>query len=690
MQKSIALADSYFDSYDRLDKQSRRIIRNSIKQFATTEKGNGFQVHDLKKTKCDRSFKSARINEDLRLIFAQKGSQFIFLYVDHHDAAYNWAEGKFLNINNFGALYLHDDKINAENMHYDNQMNLPFGNVITKSSLLEQQQISKKYLTKLGIPEVHAEYLLEIRDEDRFMDFIALFPQELQEALIDLVTGSKSLTKVYADLQDQEVKQTNNSEFTLKHKDTKRRFYVVEDMEELNILLDEELEKWKLFLHPKQEFLVKRNYKGPVIVEGGPGTGKTVVGIHRAVHLAKNVYPKQNGCKILFCTFSKKLASYLHEKVEQLMCQKRAENNVYVTGVDKLILDLINKHELLTDQVDIKGIRTLFQQTYNDLQPTESLLFYQTEYKEVVQKYHVSSYKEYLRINRTGQGKSLNPSQREKVWSFFEEFLKRKQEARIIDFEDRAYIVYQALVAKKIEPIFDSIIIDEAQDLSPIKLRLISMLTRQKENNLMILMDQNQKIYSLTSWRKDVNINVVGRTYHLTLNYRTTKQIREYADKQFVHSNIVTEHIKEYKSLFMGEEPMVQSFENTQSQYNFIVKKVKELINQGIKTHEIGIISPVNQAYIAGILEYEGIKCLILKDDHYPKEDCGVCISSLHGAKGLEFRTVILANYSEIGNGINRQGEDDWYVFNQIKQVECLKYVASTRAKEELIITFVE
>jgi mRNA-degrading endonuclease RelE of RelBE toxin-antitoxin system len=690
VQKSIALADSYFDSYDRLDKQSRRITRNSLKMFASDEKGNSFQVHDLKRTQCDKSFKSARINDDIRLIFSQKGSQFIMLYVDRHDAAYNWAEGKFLNTNRFGALYLHDDKVEIQQQNTEANDPFSFGNKALSKSLLAEKEITKKDLVKLGIAEVHAGYLMEINDDDKFMEFITVYPQELQEALIDLVAGSKNMTQVYADLQDDEVADTNNDEFTLTHKNTKRRFFLVEDLKELDLILDEELERWKIFLHPKQEFLVKRKYRGPVIVEGGPGTGKTVVGVHRAVFLAKNIYKHEDGCRILFCTFSKKLASYINEKVAQLMKQKHVSNNVYITGIDKLISDLINRYRLTHEHLDINGIRNLFIQTYNDLETEETLLFYQAEYKEVIQKYNISSLTEYLRINRTGQGKPLNSTQREKVWVFFNEFLKRKKKQRLIDFEDRAHIVYDALVNKNIEPMFDSLIIDEAQDLSPIKLKLLSLLVRQKENNLMILSDQNQRIYNLTSWKKDVEINIVGRTFHLGLNYRTTKQIREYADKQFVHSKIVTDHIKDYKSLLVGADPVIRTFENTKLQYNFIVNKVKELISLGIKPNEIGIISPTNQAHIAGVLEYEGIKSLLLKDDLYPRENSGVCVSTLQGAKGLEFRSVILANYSEIGKEINRNGEEDWYTLNQIKQIECLKYVATTRAREELIITFVE
>ena len=35
------------------------------------------------------------------------------------------------------------------------------------------------------------------------------------------------------------------------------------------------------------------------VITGGPGTGKTIVGIHRAAYLAEKVYKKEDGKRIL-------------------------------------------------------------------------------------------------------------------------------------------------------------------------------------------------------------------------------------------------------------------------------------------------------------------------------------------------------------------------------------------------------
>lgn len=56
--------------------------------------------------------------------------------------------------------------------------------------------------------------------------------------------------------------------------------------DELRRIMAEPLEKWRVFLHPTQRKIVQKEYSGSAKVLGGAGTGKTVVAMHRAKHLA--------------------------------------------------------------------------------------------------------------------------------------------------------------------------------------------------------------------------------------------------------------------------------------------------------------------------------------------------------------------------------------------------------------------
>lgn len=686
MNKEIVISDSYLNSYEALSRQSKKIVRNSMQDLAKVHTGNGFQVHKLDRTNCDKSFRSARCNRDLRIIFSDQGEKIMLLYVDHHDKAYNWAEGKFLHINDFGTLFVYDSNIEQKEIKEERDINLP--NFNNRGSLLERYGVKGKDLIKLGVKPIHADYLMNIKEEEDFLEFISFFPEELQEGFIDLATGTKNLTEVYAELTDPTVGTSKSIDEALKHKNSKRRFYVLEDLDEMNRILDGDFEKWKLFLHPKQEEVVEKNYNGPVLIEGGPGTGKTVVGLHRATYLAKKVYREKDGKRILFCTYSRKLAHYIKEKLESLLIQNNLENNIDVLSVDQVIYKLTS-NGINRSNIEPRRIKEIFKETYEDMDLEEPIYFYQTEYEEIIQKYHIRSLSDYLKVNRKGLGKALNPSARKNVWNFFEVFLEKKKSENLIDFEDQAFLLYKAVKDRSIELMYDSIIIDEAQDLSPIKIKAITSLVKNNKNNIMILSDQNQRIFRMNSWRKDTKLDIVGRTYHLDLNYRTTKQIKEYADEQFIFSEICMDHIKEYKSLLSGPEPQIMQFDEEKTHYNFIVNKVRAWLEAEIKPYEICIITPKkNIKEIEGVFKYEGIDFTILEKEVYPKPGNGVGVCSVQGCKGLEFRVVIIVNYDEIGLRTNQGNAEDWYMQMEINQTECQKYVATTRAREELIVTF--
>ena len=276
MTKQVVITDSYMTSVSKLNKQERKLATNTIKQMKEDISLPSLKVHAIDKIKCDSKFRSARVNSDLRIIFMHEGNFCTLLYIAHHDEAYDWCEGKYFKKTDFGSSYIFD-VIQEENVIKKLQENREN---YEENSLLEDK-ISKKDLMRLGINEIHANNLFMIKSEDVLMDYIAIFPEELQEALFDVYTEAREFATIYNDLfvpaPSEVVIDISQS---MLQKDTRRRFYVTQSMEELEYLMEnEEFEKWTIFLHPSQEKLVTINANGPVLVEGG--TGKTVLGMHR-------------------------------------------------------------------------------------------------------------------------------------------------------------------------------------------------------------------------------------------------------------------------------------------------------------------------------------------------------------------------------------------------------------------------
>jgi hypothetical protein len=79
------------------------------------------------------------------------------------------------------------------------------------------------------------------------------------------------------------------------------------DFDELENYLQHPWERWLVFLNASQQEAAKRQFSGPARVTGGPGTGKTIVLLHRTKNLVER-YPQQ---PILLTTFTRSLANEL-------------------------------------------------------------------------------------------------------------------------------------------------------------------------------------------------------------------------------------------------------------------------------------------------------------------------------------------------------------------------------------------
>ena len=84
---------------------------------------------------------------------------------------------------------------------------------------------------------------------------------------------------------------------------------------------------------------------------------------------------------------------------------------------------------------------------------------------------------------------------------------------------------------------------------------------------------------------------------------------------------------------------------------------------------------------------------MLLTDDVVPNEaqDDMVCLCTTKGIKGLEFPTVILASSNKIGLvGCINQDTELYVDADLKKQRDCERYVAVTRARDNLYVTYVE
>ena len=295
------IAVTFTDSLAKLTAEEQKAAKTTVFDLQVDPAHPGIQFHRIDKSK-DKNFWSARVNRDLRLIIHRTASSLLLCYADHHDDAYRWAERRVIERHpRTGAAQLVEVRETVREIEIPQYVAAEAPVPVPKPALLAH--LSAESLLAYGVP---TQWLGDVRaaTEDTLFALVDHLPAEAMEALLALATGDVPQLPL----------QTPEGTDPFAHPDAQRRFRVMANAEELERALDYPWEKWTVFLHPTQRTIVERRYNGPARVAGSAGTGKTVVALHRAVHLART-HPD---ARVLLTTFSDTLANALRVKLGRL------------------------------------------------------------------------------------------------------------------------------------------------------------------------------------------------------------------------------------------------------------------------------------------------------------------------------------------------------------------------------------
>ena len=299
------IADTFTDSLAKLTGDEQKAVKTTAFDLQMDPAGSGFSFHKLDRAK-DRNFWSVRVSRDIRLIVHRTASSVLLAYVGHHDAAYRWAERRRIERHpRTGAAQIVEVRETVREIEVPRPIVMEAPDVApTPPKPLLFASVSDDKLLGYGVP---GTWLDEVRraDEDSLLDLADHLPAEAAEALLELATGGTpdrpAAASAHAD--------------PFAHPDAQRRFRLVENVDELERALEFPWEKWTVFLHPGQWRIVEKHYSGPARVSGSAGTGKTIVALHRAVHLART-HPD---ARVLLATFSDTLANALRVRLGRLV-----------------------------------------------------------------------------------------------------------------------------------------------------------------------------------------------------------------------------------------------------------------------------------------------------------------------------------------------------------------------------------
>ena len=351
------------------------------------------------------------------------------------------------------------------------------------------------------------------------------------------------------------------------HPDAQRRFRVMANVEELERALESPWDKWTVFLHPEQRQWVERDYTGPARVSGSAGTGKTIVALHRAVYLARK-YPD---ARVLLATFSDTLAHALHHKLRRLIGNEpRIAERLDVYSLDALGLRLYKVHFGVAKLVSREEVRKLLREASADQGDHKfSLHFLLTEWEQIVDAWQLENWEAYRDVVRLGRKTRLPEAQRAVLWSIFERVRSRLKE-RGLTTQSAVFTKLASALADGKNPPYDFAVVDEAQDISISQLRFFAAMGGDRPNALFFAGDLGQRIFQQPFSWKSLGVDIRGRSRNLRINYRTSHQIREQADRllgpEITDVDGNTEDRRDTISVFNGPSPVIQVYANEEEE----------------------------------------------------------------------------------------------------------------------------
>ncbi len=664
------IADTFTDSLARLTAQEQKATKTTAFDLQINLNTSGNRFHKLERLK-DPNFWSVSVNMDLRIIVHRSNNSILLCYVDHHDQAYAWATRRKLERHpNTGAAQLVEIRETIE------QISTTVKVKPTKGALLFGK-ISPEELLNYGIP---SEWLEQVQqaNEDNLFEIIEHLPQEAAEALLELAVGGKP----------QKPNLLPESANPFDHPDAQRRFRVMANITELERALDYPWQKWTVFLHPSQRTLVEKDYSGPARVSGSAGTGKTIVGLHRAVFLAKK-YPQS---EILFTTFSLALANSLKYKLKQLVGNEpEIFKQIKVTTIQQLALELYIKifgEPKIVDSQEL--IAKLVSQN-----PRFSKAFLAREWSDVVDAWQIKSPDAYKDVPRLGRKTRIGNKQREQLWEIFQNVLIWLEQTQQITWSQIYYQITDYLLAQGDSYPLEFAVVDEAQDIGIPELRFLAPIAQLHPDSLFFTGDLGQRIFQQPFSWKSLAIDIRGRSQTLNINYRTSHQIRAQADRLLPNSITDVDGNQEQRastiSVFNGPVPTIATYKSELSEIKAIAQWLKEQLKSGIQPEEIGIFVreqfQIERAKAA--IQQTGYPWIEL-DNLVEPEQGSLTVSTMHLAKVLEFRAVVVMACDDEVIPLQERIESaaDESELEEVYTTERhLLYVACTRARDYLLVT---
>ena len=480
----------------------------------------------------------------------------------------------------------------------------------------------------------------------------------------------------------------------------------------------------EIILSNEQISVARYPENGVIRVNGGPGSGKTLVAVKRAIFLAKDYKYAEKDDKVLFLFYNKSLERTIKKLFESEKDYEKVKDKIEIRSIDSFFVkEYINANNqeffaYVKKANNDKDFVTSYDKERKErienilLAKKEELKKFSPEDAEFVlseidwlRNCCYMKKEEYLEITRYGRGnqKKLQKEEKEEIYRILNLYRGGKKDTlRYTDFYDIAFLFLYYFEKEenrnKVKK-YNHVIVDEAQDLSKIHFRFINLIceiSKTSGNTISLFMDKNQSIYPEQAWifgnrtLKQVGINI-NKSFTLNRAYRNVKEIFDVAKK--LNPEIEVGDIPDTKnqnltltfSVDRGIKPFFIKYSDSEDRLNNLCKDIKTLVNEfNYKYDDISIICLNEQSIkeIQNSLQKEHIS--------YVKKNKigeGINITTYHSAKGTENKIIFIPNIDELNADDLTDLYPDKTKEEILEELKKLLYIGMTRATEVLIVS---
>lgn len=635
-----------------------------------------------------------RVSDNFRILYAISGQQFVVLIdVGKHDFIYGLVDqGRIQNQDYDEALSQVLDPTTPTTAA--DIPNWPTSQLVRHRSIqtdrpvangkLLPMEITANVLARLKVPAIYHDSLLGCETEDDLLNLD--LPQDIFESIYNWLYNQPSLY---------DIAQEPN--------------YRLDQPEDLERYAAGDLLGFLLLLDPEQKQLVDFALSGPVLIKGGPGSGKSTIALYRVAELLTRSSLPGIEPRVLFTTYTNALVRASEQLLAQLL--GTLPDQLEVSTLDNIAKRIV---EEVSGQPQNMVQREHWKSAFNSaraafhrspdrvlqylLDPGQGRFsddYLQNEIEWMIEGQGLVTLDEYLAVQRVGRQHRLDAAMRRAMWLVYEHIHTFFASNGLITWNElrrKAFDYLSNAQWKETYGNYDYVLVDEAQDLTPIGLRLCLRLCISPAG-LFLTADQGQSLYNKGfSWNKvHSDLKFAGRTRILKRNYRTTRQIAEAAHAFMRGTQAGDDETLNQHYVHSGPRPRVHSDYDEKAQLEWLYQELHSAMHQLRQDWSaVAILVPKHNLgeRITGYFEARGVPVQLVErgqdlDLRAPRAK----VLTIHSAKGLEFPIVAVPflNQNELPRRLDPSTPD--YDENLLEQRR-LFYVACTRAMRRLFITY--